>query len=424
MYDVIIIGARCAGSPTAMLLARKGHRVLLVERATFPSDTISTHYVQRPGLLKLKSWGLLDRLKATGCPPIRKLVADFGAVTLKGNAAPADEVAEGCAPRRKVLDQLLVNAAVEAGAELRAGFSVQEIIRDGDRVVGLRGRDKGGALLTERARLVIGADGKRSLLARAVEAPIYRAKPSLTCFYYTYWSGVPLAGFEAYRRNRRAILALPTHDGLSGIAVCWPRQEFPVFRADIEGNYLQTLALAPGLAERVRAGRREERFLGTADLPNFFRKPYGPGWALVGDAGYNKDPITGLGISDAFRDAELLATAIDDGLAERRPLNEALGEYERQRNEAASDSYEQTCKLAALNPTPPKALELLAAINENQADVNTYFSIGGAVKASEFYSAANLQRILGPERFARLFTKPKTTPPVLPQGQAAVVAQV
>lgn len=424
MYDVIIIGARCAGSPTAMLLARKGHRVLLVERATFPSDTISTHYVQRPGLLKLKSWGLLDRLQATGCPPIRQLVADFGAVALKGNSAPADEIAEGCAPRRKVLDQLLAQAAVEAGAELREGFSVQEIIRDGDRVIGLRGRDKGGATVTERARLVIGADGRRSLLARTVEAPVYRARPPLTCFYYTYWSGVQLAGFETYRRPGRAILALPTHDGLSGIAVCWPQQEFPAFRADIEGNYWQTLALAPGLAERVRAGRRAERFAGTADLPNFFRKPYGPGWALVGDAGYNKDPLTGAGISDAFRDAELLATAIDNGLAERRPLDEALGEYERQRNEAASESYEQTCKLAALKPVPPKALELLAAISESQTEVNNYFSIGGAVKAAEFYAPANLQRILGAERFARLFTKLKTTPPVLPQGQPALVAQV
>jgi flavin-dependent dehydrogenase len=316
-------------------------------------------------------------------------------------------LAGGYVPRRKIIDQILVEAALEAGAELRTGFSVQEILRVGDRVTGIRGRHRSGATVTEHAQLVIGADGMRSILARAVQPPVYQAKPSLTCNYYTYWSGVRLEGTEIYRLGRRAITAMPTHDGLACIATICPSEWLAEFRADVEGNYLKTLALAPPLAERVRQGRREERFLGATDLPNFFRKPYGPGWALVGDAGCHKDPFSGLGISDAFRDAELLATAIDDGLAERRPLEEALAEYERQRNEALRESYELTCKAAALPPVTPHTIEFMAALKESPAEVDRFFRLGEEVSFAEFYSAANLHRILGPERFNRLFAKRK-----------------
>jgi flavin-dependent dehydrogenase len=437
MYDIIIIGARCAGAPAAMLLARKGCRVLLVDRDTFPSDAISTHFIQRPGIAHLKSWGLLDKLKATGCPPVRKLVKswglrdeltagpasplkpsgrgeDAGVVSLTFCPTPSDDLAEGYVPRRKIIDQILACAAVEAGAELRTGFSVREILCDGDRVVGIRGRQRNAAIVTEHARLVIGADGMRSMLARAVQAPVYHAKPTLTCYYYSYWSGVRLEGAETYRLGRRAITAMPTHDGLACIATICPREWLAEFRSDIEGNYLKTIGLAPGLAERVSQGRREERIVGAADLPNFFRKPYGPGWALVGDAGCHKDPFLGLGISDAFRDSELLAAAIDDGFSERRPLDEALAEYERRRNQAVTESYELACKAAALPPVTPRTIEFMAALKENPVEVDRFFRIGEEVPSSEFYSAENLRRILGPERFNRLFSKRKTVQPGLP----------
>ena len=434
MYDIIIIGARCAGSPTAMLLARHGYRVLVVDRATFPSDTISTHFIQRPGILQLKSWGLLDKLKATGCPPIRQLIKSWGlfdegtadgGVSLSFCPTPTDDVAEGYVPRRKIIDQILVDAAVEAGAELRDGFSVQEILRDGDKVTGIRGRHRGGAIVTEHARLVIGADGMRSILARAVRPPVYNVKPALASYYYTYWSGVRLEGAETYRLGRRAITAMPTHDGLACIATCCPREWLDEFRADIEGNYMKVIGGAPGLAERVRQGRREERFFGAADLPNFFRRPYGAGWALVGDAGCHKDPCLGLGISDAFRDAELLAAAIDDGFSGRRPLDEALAGYEQQRNEAVMATYELTCQAAALKPVTSRTIEFLAALKESPADVDRFFRIGEEVPFSEFYSTENLRRILGPERFLRIFTKRKQarTAPLPPrEGPASARA--
>ena len=200
MYDVIVVGARCAGSPTAMLLARKGYRVLLVDRATFPSDTLSTQFIRPYGVAQLKRWGLLERVIASGCPPISRFGLEWGHLSLAGSPPPRDGVAESYAPRRTVLDMLLVDAAVAAGAELRAGFAVHDLLWDGDRVTGIRGQTRPGTVLTEEARIVIGGDGRHSRVARAVGAPAYLAAPPLGCAYYTYWSGIALDGFEGYQR--------------------------------------------------------------------------------------------------------------------------------------------------------------------------------------------------------------------------------
>jgi flavin-dependent dehydrogenase len=295
MYDAIVIGARCAGAPTAMLLARKGYRVLLVDRGSFPSDTLSTHYIHQPGVARLARWGLLERVAGSNCPPIRDQILDVGPFTLEGAPPAVDGFAEGYAPRRTVLDAILVEAAVAAGAELRERFSVEELLTDGDRVTGIRGHAAGGASVTERAHMVIGADGLHSFVARSVGAMVYNATPALTCIYYTYWSDLPINGAELYPRPGRMLVAAPTNDGLTLMTVFWPQAEFHRVRADIEGSFLAALDLAPGLAERARAGKRAERFRGTADLPNHFRQSFGPGWALVGDAGFHKDPILAQG---------------------------------------------------------------------------------------------------------------------------------
>lgn len=396
MYDAIVVGARCAGSPTAMLLARRGYRVLLLDKAGFPSDTLSTHYIHQPGGARLKRWGLLGKVVESNCPPARQQIFDVGSFALVGTPPPADGVADGYAPRRMVLDQILVDAAVLAGAELREHFSVQEVLTDGDRVTGIRGHAAGGAMVTEQARIVIGADGLRSLVARSVQAPTYNVRPTLTCAYYTYWSDVPVEGVELYPRPDRMIIAGPTNGGQVLTIVYWPNAAFHEVRADIEGNYLKALDLAPGLAERVRDGKRSERFRGTADLPNLFRRPHGPGWALVGDAGYHRDPITAEGITDAFRDAELLAEAIDDGSSGRRPLDQALAAYEQARNQAAMPIYEFTVNLAALEPPPPEMQQLFAALRHDQEQTNRFFgTIAGTVPVQEFFAPDNLGRIIG-----------------------------
>ena len=396
MYDAIVIGARCAGSPTAMLLARKGYRVLLLDRDSFPSDHMSTHWIHQLGIAQLERWGLRDRLVATGCPPITSIMMDLGPFALRGTPPPAGDVAEAYCPRRTVLDNLLVVAAVEAGVELRERFSVQDLVWDGDRVIGITGQSTNGASVTEHARIVIGADGIHSLVARQVKASTYNTKPTYACAYYSYWSGLSLDGTEFYPRDHRGIGVLPTHDGLAAIVVGWPHDEFHVYRSDIEGNFLKTLELAPTLAERVRQGKREERFTGTAELLNYFRKPYGSGWALVGDAGYHKDPITAQGITDAFRDAELVTEAVDAGLSGSRPIEEALAAYEQQRNEVAMSIYEFTCQLAMLEPPTPEMQQLFAALRNNQEQTNRFVGmIAGTVPVPEFFAPENIGQIVG-----------------------------
>jgi flavin-dependent dehydrogenase len=267
--------------------------------------------------------------------------------------------------------------------------------KDGGRVAGVVGRTAGGGRVEEGARIVVGADGMRSLVARAVGAPEYDARPALTCAYYTYWSGVSVPSFEIYPRDRWIVMAFPTNDGLVCTFCEWPREEFHTVRADIERHFLKKLELAPDLARRLREGKREANFVGTGVLPNFFRRPYGPGWALVGDAGHHKDPVGGLGIMDAFRDAELLAEALDAGLSGCQPIDEALGCYEQRRNAAAAHEYERNYQLARLQPPPDERRRLFAALRGNRQETDRFFgTIARTIPAQEFFSPENMRRII------------------------------
>jgi 2-polyprenyl-6-methoxyphenol hydroxylase-like FAD-dependent oxidoreductase len=386
MHDVIIVGARCAGAPTAMLLARKGYRVLLVDRASFPSDTLSTHIIWPHGAEIMDEWGLLDRLAATGCPPIAlNLIFDVGPFALKG----------GFCPRRTVLDTLLVDAAVQAGAELREEFTVESLVWDGDRVAGINGHSRTGGTIEERARVVIGADGVHSLVAKAVRAPEYDTKPPLATNYYSYYSGFVADDLEQYVRDYQAVGCFRTHDGLTLIAVLWPSSRFDEIRTDIEGHVWKVLESTPSVAARLRDARRETKWFGTAGVPNYFRRPYGPGWALVGDAGYVKDPITAQGISDAFIDAKHLTAALDDGWSARRPLDDALAEHQSLRDQRAKPLYDFTCQLARLEPPPPEMQQLFAALRGNQEATNQFYSaITGSSPLPAFMNPDNLGRIM------------------------------
>ena len=398
-YDAIVVGARCAGSPTAMLLARKGYRVLLVDRASFPSDTVSTHLIHPPGVAVLKRWGLLDRLAATGCPAIHTYSFDMGPFVIAGSPGFAPD-AVSYAPRRTVLDKLLVDAAAEAGVEVREGFVVEEVLADAGRVSGIRGRDAGGRPVTENARVVIGADGIHSLVARTGGAESYHERAPLQAGYYTYWSGLPMDGrFEAYDRQGRAWAAWPTNDDQTLVIVSWPYAEFEANRHDIEGHYLKALERAPEFAERVRAARREERYVGMA-VTGFFRRPYGPGWALVGDAGYNKDFITAQGIQDAFRDAEACVHALDQSFSEKQSFDVAMGEYQARRDEHVMPLFEFTCQFADLaTPPPPEMRQLLGAVHGNREAMDGFVRvIAGVTSPAEFFSEENVGRIMAGAR--------------------------
>lgn len=396
-YDAIVVGARCAGAPSAMLLARSGHRVLVVDRATFPSDTLSTHLIHAPGVAALDRWGLLDDVVATGCPPITTYSLDFGPVTISGSPLPSGDTRVAYAPRRTVLDKILVDAADHAGAEVREGFSVDALIFDDDgTVTGIRGRDGTGATVTETAQVVIGADGWTSRVARAIHPDQYEEKAPLQTSYYTYWSGLPIDGMETVVRPDRGWGAFPTNDGLTLLVLGWPQAEAAAYKTDVEANYLATLELVPEIAERVRAATREARFAGGA-VPNFFRKPYGPGWALVGDAGYVKDPITAQGISDAFRDAELCAAALHTALTGERGFHDAMADYQRARDAHAQPIYDFTTQLASLEAPPDEVQQLLGAIAGNQPAMDAFVSVvAGTLSPAEFFDPTHLQQLMAP----------------------------
>ena len=351
MYDVIVVGARCAGSPTAMLLARRGHRVLMVDRASFPSDTISTHFIQLPGMARLKRWGLLERVAATGCPPVTGGMLDIGGQQVEADFAAPRGIPGLMAPRRTVLDKILVDAAIESGAEVREGAFVDSLIFEDDRVAGIRGHTSEGEF-EERARFVVGADGRNSMVGRTAGAQTYRESPVLGGGFYSYWSDVECKVAELYLYENRFGVAFPTNDGLTTIAIAFVPEQFDALRKDPDASVQGALDELGSLGERTRAGRRQEKLVPIANLKTFLRTAGGPGWALVGDAGYHKDPQPADGISDAFRAVEQLVGPLSAFLAGDISEEEALERYQKERDASAIPLLEHTVTMSSFDSSP------------------------------------------------------------------------
>jgi flavin-dependent dehydrogenase len=363
MYDVIIVGARCAGSPAAMLLARKGYRVLVVDRAHFPSDAFSTHFIQQPGVALLNRWGLVQPLVDAGTPLINK-----AAVGSLEAAPPIDlpdvpGVVGTMAPRRTVLDKILVDAARDAGAEVREGFTFEDVVRDGDRVTGIVGRNEAGESVTENAKLVIGADGRNSKVAEKVGAAMIKDIPPVTCGYFSYWADFEGDTAEVYFGDDRAHIIFPTNDERMVVIALWPPERFSEIRKDAETSYTNAVRTAPLLADRAKSAQQVERLQG-GTVPNFLKQAWGPGWALIGDAGYHKDPTPADGISDAFFSVDLLVHAVVDVLSGNRAEDEAFNDFQTKRNEKSLPRLELCIKISSfVEPADQRA----AGFAENAA---------------------------------------------------------
>ncbi|MFI6579570.1 NAD(P)/FAD-dependent oxidoreductase [Embleya sp. NPDC050493] len=382
-YDVVVVGARVAGSPTAMHFARAGYRVLLLERGRFPRDTLSTLLIHQPGVALLKRWNVLPGVVATGCPPIDRVSYTVANVRLDGSSWAVDGVRTAFAPRRYLLDSLLAQAAVDAGAEFRDESTVLDLTFDGDRVTGVRVRS-GRTEYTVRAGLVVGADGMRSTVAAKVGAPIEIEDPKLTCAYYTYWSDLPQR-FRLHEAPGSWVGTIPTNDGATLVGAYFPQNRFGQLRGDGLGALLTAVQqTAPELREQMAGGRALERLYGTGDQLNFFRRAAGPGWVLVGDAGHHKDSITARGITDAFRQVQLLVDCVGDGLHDPRRLAHALGRFAAERDDMLVTDYRNTLKTAAL-AAGKHQIELLRVIAGSTELTDRYFSaMSGACPADEF----------------------------------------
>ena len=325
-YDVVVVGARAAGAATAMLLARQGQRVLLLDRDRYGADTLSTHALMRGGVLLLSRWGLLDHIVDAGTPPVHRTRFDYGTDGTTVAIKPTPGVPALYAPRRTVLDPVLVHSAVAAGAEVRFGVSVAGLLRDDSgRVVGVHGRDRTGAAVAVQARLTVGADGIRSTVAHAAGAATLRSGTGASAVIYGYWSDLPVEGYEWFYRPGHSAGMIPTNGGEVCVFAGVPAQALgtaaatTVKRGDLGETYHRLLATATDGADgRLAAARPPGRLRTWVGRPSFVRQAYGPGWVLVGDAGSFLDPLSAHGITDALRDAEMLARALASAGGEER----------------------------------------------------------------------------------------------------------
>lgn len=366
-YDAIVAGARVAGAATAMLLARQGLRVLVVDPARRGSDTLSTHALMRGGVLQLHRWGLLDRIRAAGTPGIRSTTFHYGRQRIAVPIKPAGGVDALYAPRRTLLDETLVEAAEAAGAEVVHGLAVEGLEWDAQgRVRGAWVASRDRVVTRLRADLVVGADGARSRVARLAGAEVTVLAPHATANIFGYWPEIGLEGYHWFYREGLGAGAIPTNGGETCIFAGFSPMRFHADRRrGLEWMYHRILdAVSDELAERVRATGTRVKLRAFPGAPGVLRRAWGPGWALVGDAGYFKDPLTAHGITDALRDAELLARAALAG------SDHAFAEYEATRNRLSRGLLEVTDRLASLEWTLEEARGLhLRLSQEMKAEV-------------------------------------------------------
>jgi 2-polyprenyl-6-methoxyphenol hydroxylase-like FAD-dependent oxidoreductase len=366
-YDVVIVGARAAGAATAYLLARSGLDVLLVDRGRYGADTLSTHALMRGGVLQLSRWGLLDKIIAAGTPPVRRTTFRYADDVVPINLKSSYGVDALYAPRRTVLDPILVDAAASAGTTMRFGIAVSDVERDHrGAITGIVGRTREGQEFRARARIVVGADGFRSTIAERVGASFERIGTSASAVTYGYWSGLETDGYEWNFRPDAASGAIPTNDGRVCVFASATRRR--IGRGGLDRLAQIVAESSPDLAARLATAPPPSALRTFAGQPGHIRRSWGRGWALVGDAGYFKDPLSAHGLTDALRDAELLArglrTVILDGADER----DALANYQTIRDALSAELFEVIDVIAGHRWTDEEIPDLLLRLNAAMAE--------------------------------------------------------
>jgi flavin-dependent dehydrogenase len=368
-YDVIVVGARAAGAATAMLLARRGLSVLAVDRSAYGSDTLSTHSLAIAGVHQLSSWGVLDSIREARTPAANTVAFHYGddVVTIE---VPARGDVDGLySPRRTVLDSALVDHALAAGAHVRHGVSMIAVTTDdAGRVNGVE-LDVDHERRTVAASWVIGADGARSRVAAQVGAEITYEEPTGAADIYSYWEGLPEDLIENFYEPGRAAGIIPTNDGAAVVWVGLTPEKFrDVARGNLAPTYHAMIGTFPELVERLRSATRVGGYRGFPGTPGFLREPYGPGWALVGDASYFKDPVSAHGITDAFIGAELVADAIADTILCGVDERVALAGYQRERDTMAAAMMPPVFTIARLGSDMPAVAQAWKAMSAAMRD--------------------------------------------------------
>lgn len=397
MQDVIVVGARCAGSAIALQMARLGYKVLMIERDRMPSDmAMSTHFLHSRAVACLARWGLLDSLVASGTPPVRRIEVDLGPFVLSGEPPTVDGEDRSFAPRRRILDEIILQGAIASGAELRDECAVSDILEEHGRVVGVKATTRDGRVFSEAARIVIGADGPASLVAARTGARENQTTPPLQGTAWFYWQDLPLEHLAFHPRAFEAIYAFPTSGESTLVGANWSIDRFRAARGDIENEYFGVLRrCAPAIFDSVSSARRDDTSIRVGSTRSFQRKSHGPGWALLGDARFKKDPCTAQGITDAFCDAESLSMALDAGFRGKSELTTALDQWEQESNAWNTPFMDFACQLASFAPPSDEALALYSALRGNQADISMFIGmITETVSPQAFFAPDNVRRIL------------------------------
>ncbi len=408
MYDAIIIGGRVSGASTAMLLARYGHRVLLLEKERFPKDTLSTHFIWPRGMSYLKRWGLADKvLKAV--PYFTHMEVCVEGISVRGSVRIGDlkkrfrtlhgddhEVTNiYCGPRRFFLDDLLLREAERSGAEVREDFRVEAPLIENGVVVGIQGVGADGRQVTEKAKIVIGADGRFSKFAKHVGSQVFDFREKSTFAYFSYYEGIVKDELAIHKRGRLGTAIFPTMESKHMVLIYGPCAWWREFKQDAENNFLDTYDYcAPDVGELIRSGTRTEKFYGASIMPAFKRQLTGPGWALVGDAGSFKDQVTAMGITHAFRDAELLSHYLHHAFCGDASFADALKDYVQVRANDYDEYFDLVCKTAEMNIYSRDELAFFSALYGNQDQIDKMISnFGDTLPGREFLSQDNVKAL-------------------------------